>query len=160
MFVTYFPLPVLNECWYDAMWRQLCWMGKVLQRKQELRQFRNDGVLCFPWMNCYSNDLLLRVWIAYTSVRVSTNDLYKVLSNYLPQHKKIENKVNFTHIHTYTPLTLYPEGVAEASQVCSETLTFYLNYLTVRNTADVTSGKPIAVESQFILGVSTPKITR
>jgi hypothetical protein len=30
-----------------------------------------------------------------------------------------------------------------------------INYLAVRNTADVTSGKPIAVWSQYILGVSS-----
>jgi hypothetical protein len=35
-----------------------------------------------------------------------------------------------------------PEGVAEASQILP---TIYKNYLAVRNIADVTSGKPIAV---------------
>jgi hypothetical protein len=47
---------------------------------------------------------------------------------------------NYT-IHTYIPLTLYPEGVANTS-------TFYLNYLAVKNTADVTGGEPIAVIMQ------------
>jgi hypothetical protein len=41
------------------------------------------------------------------------------------------------HIHTYHS-RLIPEGVAEAS-------TFYHNDLAMRNTADVTGGKPIAV---------------
>jgi hypothetical protein len=45
-----------------------------------------------------------------------------------------------------------PEGAAEASQIF-----FYYslqNYLAMRDTADVTGGKPIAVWSQSILGVS------
>jgi hypothetical protein len=36
----------------------------------------------------------------------------------------------------------------------SETPTFYQIYLTMTNTSDVTGGKPIAVWSQFISGVS------
>jgi hypothetical protein len=36
----------------------------------------------------------------------------------------------------------------------SETPTFYRNWLAVKNTADVTGGKPIAVLLQFISGVS------
>jgi hypothetical protein len=43
------------------------------------------------------------------------------------------------------------------TQRCScdhETLTFYQNDLAIRNTADVTGGKPIAVCSQSISGVS------
>jgi hypothetical protein len=36
----------------------------------------------------------------------------------------------------------------------SEALTFYQNYLAMRNTADVTGGKPIAARSQSISGVS------
>jgi hypothetical protein len=36
---------------------------------------------------------------------------------------------------------------------CSETPTFYQNYLAMCNTTDVTGGKPIAVWSQSVLGV-------
>jgi hypothetical protein len=43
-------------------------------------------------------------------------------------------------IHTYIPWFI-PEGVAEASQIFLRD-TFYQHYLAVRNTADVTSGKP------------------
>jgi hypothetical protein len=37
-------------------------------------------------------------------------------------------------------------SVAAASQIFFETPTFYQNYFTMRNTADVTGGKPIAVD--------------
>jgi hypothetical protein len=48
-----------------------------------------------------------------------------------------------------------PEGVAEASQMLLQDAKItYQNYLAVRNTADVTSAKPIAVWSQSISGVS------
>jgi hypothetical protein len=52
---------------------------------------------------------------------------------------------------TYIPLTLYPQ---RPEALFSETPTFYQNYLAMRNTADVTSGKLIAVGSQSISGVS------
>jgi hypothetical protein len=48
-----------------------------------------------------------------------------------------------TIIHTYIPHTLYPgQGLLRHS---SEMPTFYQNYLAMRNTADVTGGKPITV---------------
>jgi hypothetical protein len=50
-------------------------------------------------------------------------------------------------IHTYHSRFI-PEGVAEASRI------FLTNLLTKINTADVTGGKPIAVWSQSISGVS------
>jgi hypothetical protein len=53
-----------------------------------------------------------------------------------------------TYIHTYHS-RLIPKGRLRYS---SETLTFYQNDLAMRNTADVTGGKPIAVWLQFILG--------
>jgi hypothetical protein len=58
-----------------------------------------------------------------------------------------------TLIHTYHSRFI-PEGVAEAWRYCSETPMFYQNYLAVRNTADVTGGKPIAVWSQSISDVN------
>jgi fermentation-respiration switch protein FrsA (DUF1100 family) len=54
-------------------------------------------------------------------------------------------------IHTYMPLTLYPRRHLRYS---SETPTSYQNYLAIRNTADVTDGKPIAVWSLSMSGVS------
>jgi hypothetical protein len=55
---------------------------------------------------------------------------------------------NFTYIHRYIPLTLYPQrGSRGLSDICVETPTFCQSYLAVRNTADVTNGKPIAVWS-------------
>jgi hypothetical protein len=55
------------------------------------------------------------------------------------------------YVHTSS---FIPEGVAEASQIFLETPTFYQNDLATRNTADVTGGKPIAILSQSISGVS------
>jgi hypothetical protein len=54
-----------------------------------------------------------------------------------------------TYIHTYHSRFI-PEGVAYSS----ETPTFYQNLLAMRNTADVTGGKAIAVFLQSISGVS------
>jgi hypothetical protein len=54
-------------------------------------------------------------------------------------------------LHTYHSRFIL-KGVAEASQIF-ETPTFYQNYFAMRNTADVTGGKPIAVWSHSILGV-------
>jgi hypothetical protein len=54
-------------------------------------------------------------------------------------------------IHAYH-LRFMPE--AEASQIFLKTPTFYQNYLAIRDTADVTGGKPIAVWSQSLSGVS------
>jgi hypothetical protein len=51
------------------------------------------------------------------------------------------------HITCNIPLTLYP-------RYSSETPTFYQNDLAVKNTADVTGGKPIAILLQSISGVS------
>jgi hypothetical protein len=51
---------------------------------------------------------------------------------------------------TNIALTLYPQGVAEASQILQQSPTFYPNYLAMRNTAYVTGGKPITVRSQSI----------
>jgi hypothetical protein len=51
----------------------------------------------------------------------------------------------YTYIHTYHSRFI-PEGVAEASQI--------LPRIAVRNTVDVTSGKPIAVRLESISGVS------
>jgi hypothetical protein len=46
---------------------------------------------------------------------------------------------------TYIPLTLYPRRGSRGISDIAPTPTFYQNYLAVRNTADVTGGKPIAV---------------
>jgi hypothetical protein len=42
-------------------------------------------------------------------------------------------------VHTYHSRFI-PEGVAESFHI-----SFYQNYLAIRNTADVTGGKPIAI---------------
>jgi hypothetical protein len=57
------------------------------------------------------------------------------------------------YIHTYHTRFI-PEGVAEASQILLRDAHVLPNYLAVRNTADVKNGKPIAVWSQSISGVS------
>jgi hypothetical protein len=54
-----------------------------------------------------------------------------------------------TYIHTYHS-RIIPEGVAETSQIFLRDIT--QNYLDMRNTADVTGGKPIAVRSQSTSG--------
>jgi hypothetical protein len=48
-------------------------------------------------------------------------------------------------LHTYIPLRLIPEGVAEASQIVPRDPKFYQNYLAMRITAEVTDNKLIAV---------------
>jgi hypothetical protein len=60
-----------------------------------------------------------------------------------------------TYIHTYHSRFI-PEGVAEVSQILSQIFhpRFTKIILAMRNTADVTGGKPIAVWSQSISGVS------
>jgi hypothetical protein len=56
----------------------------------------------------------------------------------------------FKYIYTYHS-RLISKGVVEASQIFLwERLTFNQNYLAMRNTADLTSGKPIAVWLQSI----------
>jgi hypothetical protein len=57
------------------------------------------------------------------------------------------------YVITYTPLTLYSRR-GSRDRYSSETPTAYQNYLAVRNTADSTGGKLIAVLLQSILGVS------
>jgi hypothetical protein len=58
-----------------------------------------------------------------------------------------------TYIHTYHPRFI-PEGVAETSQRFLRDTHFHQNCLAMRNLADVTGGKPIAVQSQSISDVS------
>jgi hypothetical protein len=55
---------------------------------------------------------------------------------------------------TYTPLTLYPERVAEASQIFLRDAHILRKCLAMWNSADMTGGKPIAVRSQSISGVN------
>jgi hypothetical protein len=50
----------------------------------------------------------------------------------------------YIYIHTYHSRFI-PEGVAEASQIFLQAAHVLQNYLAMSNTADVTSGKPIAV---------------
>jgi hypothetical protein len=59
-------------------------------------------------------------------------------------------------IHTYIHTThaLSPKGQQRHPKYSSETPTFYQNLLAMRNTADVTGGKPLAVLLQSISGVS------
>jgi hypothetical protein len=56
------------------------------------------------------------------------------------------------YIHTTHALSL--KGQQRHLRYPSETPTFYQNYLAIRNTADVTGGKPIAVRSQSISGAN------
>jgi hypothetical protein len=57
---------------------------------------------------------------------------------------------------TYIPLTLNPRRASRGRlRYFSETPTFYQNDLTMRNTADVTGGKPITVWSHSISDGST-----
>jgi hypothetical protein len=60
-------------------------------------------------------------------------------------------KFLYTYIHT---TTLSPKGWQRHLRYSSETPTFYQNYLAMRNTADVTCGKPIAVLLHSVSGVS------
>jgi hypothetical protein len=63
--------------------------------------------------------------------------------------------IGWVTIHTYIPLTLYPRrGSRGILDITHPPPTFYQNYLAMRNTADVTGGKPIAVWSQSISTVS------
>jgi hypothetical protein len=65
--------------------------------------------------------------------------------------KKVSNKKIFTK-RQYIPLTLNPRRGNRG--ISCETPKFYQNYLSMRNTADVTGGESIAVRSQSISGVS------
>jgi hypothetical protein len=58
-------------------------------------------------------------------------------------------------INTYHPRFI-PDGVVKSSQILQYT-NIYQNDLAMRNTADVTDGKLIAVWSQSISGVSDDK---
>jgi hypothetical protein len=62
-------------------------------------------------------------------------------------------KKKYINIHTYHPRFI-PEGVAEVSQIFSESPTFYQKVLAMRNTANEIGGKPIAIFLQSISGVS------
>jgi hypothetical protein len=58
----------------------------------------------------------------------------------------------FTHIHAYIPLRPYPRRGSRGISDIPLRPTFYQNKLAMRNTADVTGGKPIAVFLQSISG--------
>jgi hypothetical protein len=60
------------------------------------------------------------------------------------------------YIHTTHALSL--KGQQRHLRFYSETPTFYQNYLAMRNTADVTGGKPIAVCSHSISGAVNPLV--
>jgi hypothetical protein len=64
------------------------------------------------------------------------------------------NMVKCNVVHTYIPLTLYPRRGSRGISDIAPRPTFYQNYLAVRNSADVTGGRPNAVWSQFISGVN------
>jgi hypothetical protein len=72
-----------------------------------------------------------------------------ILYTYGQQHFTLH-----TYIHTYIPLTLYPRRGSIGFSDIAPRPTFYQNYVAVRNTADVTGGKPIAVFSQSMSGVN------
>jgi hypothetical protein len=67
--------------------------------------------------------------------------------------------IHFTNIYTYISLTLYPRrGSRGISDIPPRRLRF--TNLAMRNTADVTGGKSIAVWSQSISGVSAVNHSR
>jgi hypothetical protein len=57
----------------------------------------------------------------------------------------------YTCVHKCHP-RLIPERVAEASQIFFRDAHVLQNYLAMRNTADLTGGKPISVWLQYISG--------
>jgi hypothetical protein len=69
------------------------------------------------------------------------------LNLFVNTHIDMENtQTQYIHrdIHTYHSRFI-PEGVAEASQIFFRGTHVLPKYLAMRNTADVTGGKPIAV---------------
>jgi hypothetical protein len=61
------------------------------------------------------------------------------------------------YINTYLSRYIL-EGVAEVSQIFLRDTHVYQNYLAMRNTADVTGGKPTAVLLQSISGAINPLV--
>jgi hypothetical protein len=58
------------------------------------------------------------------------------------------------YFYIHTTHALSPKGYKMHLRYYSETSTLYQNYLAMRNTGDVTGGKPIVVRSQSISDVS------
>jgi hypothetical protein len=58
------------------------------------------------------------------------------------------------YIHTYHSCFIPDEGVTEASQTFHQDTHVLQNVLSMRNMADVTGGKSVAVRSQSISGGS------
>jgi hypothetical protein len=75
---------------------------------------------------------------------------YECFSRLLYQWKNGRGAIFFFFITYIHHSRFIPKGLAEKFQ----TPTFYQNILAMRNTADVTDGKPIALRSQSIVGVS------
>jgi hypothetical protein len=77
----------------------------------------------------------LLTWVGFGLIGYVPNTLYVVFY-------KCNKEFNTYIIHTTHALS---EGVAGNLRYSFKTPTFYQNYLAMRNTADVTGGKPIAV---------------
>jgi hypothetical protein len=97
----------------------------------------------------YLNCIVLNILYVCTHIWVRIYALIVILlcitiCNYILQINK--------YIHTYHSRFI-SEGVAEASQIFLRH-THVLPKLAMRNTADVTGGKPIAVLLQYISGIS------
>jgi hypothetical protein len=63
----------------------------------------------------------------------------------LYQHLRPAPASHICNTYIYIPLTLYCEVLAEAFQILLRDAHVLPNYLAMRNTADETGGKPIAV---------------
>jgi hypothetical protein len=70
--------------------------------------------------------------------------------NFISVKKRLFSSSNyyhytFTYTYIHTTHAGFPKGYQKRHRYFSETPMFYKNYLALRNSADVTSGKPIAV---------------
>jgi hypothetical protein len=81
------------------------------------------------------------VQLSSSGLLVNSSKSHCTTDNYIIMSIAVKGYI--TYIHTYHSCFI-PKGVAEASQIFLQD-TYYQNYLAVSNTADVTSGNPIAV---------------
>jgi hypothetical protein len=89
----------------------------------------------------------------WSEVSTSSNNMNIKLNN-----PSLVQMTYINYIHKYMPLTLYPRRHLGYS---SQTPTFYQNCSALRNTADVTGGKPIAdhLGWEFYSAFSTSSIS-
>jgi hypothetical protein len=82
---------------------------------------------------------------------------HRLVANSICNKKYINislNHIIIIHTNKYILITIYPRRVSRGVSDIAPRPTFYQNYLTVRNTADVTGSNPIVVWSQSISGVN------